>query len=177
MAVDTQTAPAAAPVKPAAAVPEACIKGLQLVLQTGGKLPDPCVFNNVSYRRKDVLAAVAKEAEKNGEPPLLASSPGTPPRPAAGGGSSADGTGMDESPVRFVCKVIQGDRKTRHCMFRLAGIIVGDDIRPAFMDSRLSASRQELDTSKTGAKRQVWVDICNRFTNKYFKASFKNSIG
>ncbi|CAM9368274.1 unnamed protein product, partial [Pylaiella littoralis] len=51
---------------------------------------------------------------------------------AGGGGAAGAGVGTAE-------------RKGPHCMMRLVGILVEDDVRPLLIDSRLQANRAQLD--------------------------------
>ncbi|CAN0392905.1 unnamed protein product [Pylaiella littoralis] len=71
---------------------------------------------------------------------------------AGGGGAAGAGVGTAE-------------RKGPHCMMRLVGILVEDDVRPLLIDSRLQANRAQLDASAVGSRSEVWQVASERFTD------------
>ncbi|CAN0020324.1 unnamed protein product [Ectocarpus sp. 12 AP-2014] len=48
-------------------------------------------------------------------------------------------------------------------MMRLVGILCEDAIRPLLIESRLQASRQQLDTSSVGPRNDLWTEVTTRF--------------
>lgn len=134
-------------------------------------LPAVYEYNNVRYPRASILAAIAKEdgeAVADGDSTEVSSGSGEDGSALTAGASPA--ATSDGQASR--CTVIAGgDRKTRHCLFRLVGILIMDDVRPLFMESRTQLVRKELDEGQAGYRREVWSVIRKKFIDPAQKVS------
>ncbi|CAB1121069.1 unnamed protein product [Ectocarpus sp. CCAP 1310/34] len=115
----------------------------------------PLTVEGVDYSVADLYNAMEKEDQTEladsagGSAPTGSSSTGGAVGPDGGG--SAGGSGSNT------------ERKGPHCMMRLVGILCEDSIRPLVMNSRLQATRQELDTSAGGPRNNLWTEVTDRF--------------
>lgn len=121
-----------------------------------------------------MAALAAEDAAEGGGAPRPGALPGFSSGGgggSTGGGSSAGSPRSDSlaSGGRWTCEVHQGDRKTKHCLFRLGGILISDSIRPAFLDHRPSAMIKQLDESQVGWRNKVWVDANALFIDIHHK--------
>ncbi|CAM9922228.1 unnamed protein product [Ectocarpus sp. 13 AM-2016] len=82
---------------------------------------------------------------------------------SAGGSSSTGGAaGPDGGGSAGGSRSIT-ERQGPHCIMRLVGILCEDSIRPLVINSRLQATRQELDTSAVGPRKHLWTEVTERF--------------
>ncbi|CAM9836111.1 unnamed protein product [Ectocarpus sp. 4 AP-2014] len=115
----------------------------------------PFTVEGVGYSVADLYDAMDKDDEAElgdsagGSAPTGSSSTGGAAGPDGGG--SAGGSGSNT------------ERKGPHCMMRLVGILCEDFIRPLVINSRLQATRQELDTSAVGPRNDLWTEVTDRF--------------
>ena len=56
-------------------------------------------------------------------------------------------------------------------MIRLIGILVKDDVRPLLIDTRLQATRGQLDVSAVGSRGVVWSLAAERFRDETHEVS------
>ena len=66
-------------------------------------------------------------------------------------------------------------RRAKDCIPRLLCLIVSDAHRPAFLQTRLQCSRQELDNKETGKNRGVWTRLSADFRNQDVRVRAFNS--
>lgn len=133
-------------------------------------------FGQKEYKFDDIFAIIDAED-------AVAASTG---RAGSGGGGSADGSGSGASAEAGGSGTDRSDgggdhagqdgggsagpsaggtaeRKGPHCMVRLVGILVEDDVRPLLIGSRLQANREQLDVSAVGSRSEVWQLAARRF--------------
>ncbi|CAB1104019.1 unnamed protein product [Ectocarpus sp. CCAP 1310/34] len=92
--------------------------------------------------------------EKEDKPELEDSAGGSS---STGGAAGPDGGGSAGGSGNIT------ERKGPHCMMRLVGMLCEDSIRPLVINSRLQATRQELDTSAVGPRKHLWTEVTDRF--------------
>lgn len=106
-------------------------------------------FGQKDYKLADLFAIIDAEDAAS----LAAEGVGSSAGGAAGsdGGGSAGGGGGT------------AERKGSHCMIRLVGTLVKDDICQVLINSRLQANRAQLDASALGSRTEVWLLTARRF--------------
>ncbi|CAB1097015.1 unnamed protein product [Ectocarpus sp. CCAP 1310/34] len=111
---------------------------------------EPFTVEGVDYSVADLYDAM----EKENTPELEDSAGGSS---STGGAAGPDGGGSAGGSGSIT------ERKGPHCMMRLVGILCEDSIRPLVINSRLQATRQELDTSAVGPRKHLWTEVTDRF--------------
>ncbi|CAB1112909.1 unnamed protein product [Ectocarpus sp. CCAP 1310/34] len=111
---------------------------------------EPVTVEGVDYSVADLYDAM----EKEDKPELEDSAGGSS---STGGAAGPDGGGSAGGSGNIT------ERKGPHCMMRLVGILCEDSIRPLVINSRLQATRQELDTSAVGPRKNLWPEVTDRF--------------
>ncbi|CAN0560844.1 unnamed protein product [Ectocarpus sp. 12 AP-2014] len=111
---------------------------------------EPFTVEGVDYSVADLYDAMEKE-----DTPELEDSAGG--SSSTGGAAGPDGGGSAGGSGSIT------ERKGPHCMMRLVGILCEDSIRPLVINSRLQATRQELDTSAVGPRKHLWTEVTDRF--------------
>ncbi|CAM9778698.1 unnamed protein product, partial [Pylaiella littoralis] len=111
----------------------------------------------------DAEDGVTATAGGEGESADAASSNGGAAAGCAGGGSAGQGgDAANGGPAT-------AERKGPHCMMRLVGIVVEDEVRPLLIDSRLQANRSQLDASAVGSRSEVWQLAARRFRDPEYQ--------
>ena len=115
----------------------------------------PLKVDNVEYSAADLYDALAKEDEAGTGDSAGGSTPT--------GGSSTGGAAGPDGDGSVGGSGSNTERKGPHCMMRLVGILCEDAIRPLLIESRLQATRQDLDTSSVGPRNELWTEVTARF--------------
>ncbi|CBJ28750.1 expressed unknown protein [Ectocarpus siliculosus] len=115
----------------------------------------PFQVDNVEYSVADLYDALAKEDEAGKGDSAGGSTPT--------GGSSTGGAAGPDGDGSVGGSGSNTERKGPHCMMRLVGILCEDAIRPLLIESRLQATRQDLDTSSVGPRNELWTEVTARF--------------
>ncbi|CAB1102774.1 unnamed protein product [Ectocarpus sp. CCAP 1310/34] len=115
----------------------------------------PFKVDNVEYSAVDLYDALAKEDEAGTGDSAGGS--------ASTGGSSTGGAAGPDGDGSVGGSGSNTERKGPHCMMRLVGILCEDAIRPLLIESRLQATRQDLDTSSVGPRNDLWTEVTTRF--------------
>ncbi|CAM9964507.1 unnamed protein product, partial [Ectocarpus sp. 13 AM-2016] len=115
----------------------------------------PFKVDNVEYSAADLYDALAKEDEAGTGDSAGGSAPT--------GGSSTGGAAGPDGDGSVGGSGSNTERKGPHCMMRLVGILCEDAIRPLLIESRLQATRQDLDTSSVGPRNDLWTEATARF--------------
>lgn len=64
-----------------------------------------------------------------------------------------------------------GRKKSKHCVPRLAELLIDDRLRHRIAASRTQLSKAELDRKDTGKTRSINIDLWNAFKDRNFKVS------
>ncbi|CAN0361155.1 unnamed protein product [Ectocarpus sp. 6 AP-2014] len=115
----------------------------------------PFKVDNVEYSAADLYDALTKEDEAGKGDSAGGSTPT--------GGSSTGGAAGPDGDGSVGGSGSNTERKGPHCMMRLVGILCEDAIRPLLIESRLQATRQDLDTSSVGPRNDLWTEVTARF--------------
>lgn len=155
---------------PARCIPAGCLETFSSARSVVGtaNLPATYEYEGVTYPREAILAAL-DTAESTCWAGDLSGGSSTPPGSTPG---SVVSDGEDEtSEDGDECIIQDVARKTRHCLMRVIGIMVEDEVRPLVMESRLSMNRTELDGGESGASRGVWEVITTHYKNSQHRVS------
>lgn len=127
---------------------------------------------NKEYKLSNIFAAIDAEDAADGSHRGGSAGPdGCAAAGSGGGGRAGSGGGGAAGPgaggaAGGGATGGGAERKGPHCMMRLLGILVEDDVRPLFINSPQQATRAQLDTGAVGSRAEVWKLAAGRFRDR-----------
>ncbi|CAB1102051.1 unnamed protein product [Ectocarpus sp. CCAP 1310/34] len=140
---------------PAKAMPT--FRGVVNMVAQARDSTEPFIFEDVDYSVANLFDAMEED-----KPELGDSAGGSAPN----GGSSTGGAAGPHGGGSHGGSGSITERKGPHWMMRLVGIPCEDSIHPLAINSRMQATRQELDTSAVWPRNNLWTEVTDRFRDR-----------